>query len=66
MDILTKKALERPGLHDMQKLAERWVVLTHKMKETLELKRLKRTAAVEDEIESLKRLRTEVDEAIQK
>ena len=66
MDILTKKALERPGLHDMQKLAERWVVLTNKMKETLELKHLKRTATVEAELKTLKRLRTAAEEAVQK
>ena len=66
MDNLTKKALERPSLHDMQELAERWVVLANKMKETLELKRLKRTATVEAELKTLKRLRTAAEEAIQK
>ena len=66
LDILTMKALERPSLHDMQELAERWVVLTNKMKETLELKNLKRTATVEAELKTLKRLRTAAEESIQK
>ena len=66
LDILTKKALERPGLHDMQKLAERWVVLTNKMKEALELNNLKRPATAEAELKALKRLRAAAEEAIQK